>query len=124
MKLTPLSKNETGSAPETAEWEAAHEIGSLRIGSSHLFFKKRLTVYYISYDLITRLYRRVEMVGMKMCCGKGNMAFESLVICEGETELAVVHLPGTKAAKLAMEELKEKAPHASFVCPKKLPEKK
>ena len=63
------------------------------------------------------MFRRVMEVPAKMCCGKGNFAIENLVLCDNEKELAVIQLPGTKAARLLMEELKEKIPGAVFSAP-------
>ncbi|MBE5996418.1 MAG: hypothetical protein E7240_03560 [Lachnospiraceae bacterium] len=56
-------------------------------------------------------------VPAKMCCGEGSFAIENLVICDDDKELAVIQLPGTKAARLLMEELKKKMPDTVFSAP-------
>ena len=40
-----------------------------------------------------------------------------MVICSGDQELAQIQLPGEKAGKLALEELKERIPGALFTAP-------
>ena len=99
------------------EYASAHAVGVVRAGNEHLFFRVRLRTYFIRYDCIKRAFRRVTEVPAKMCCGEGNFAIENLVLCDSEKELAVIQLPGTKAARLLMEELKGKMPHADFSAP-------
>ena len=95
----------------------AHVIGSLRIGDAALFFRAGMKTYYIPYSDVTRCFRRVQLVPARMCCGRGDLAVENLVICSGETELAQIALPGEKAGKAALEELKKRIPQAVFTAP-------
>ncbi|MBQ7841348.1 MAG: hypothetical protein IJ390_12825 [Lachnospiraceae bacterium] len=101
------------------DYRDAREIGIVRLGESCLFFRKKLKIYYIPYENIERCFRRVMLVPAKMCCGKGDLAVENLVICSGEEEIAQIQIPGTKAAKILMDELKIKAPNADFTRPDK-----
>lgn len=118
MRLHPLTTSVTDAQSLEREFKEGREIGIIRLGDSCLFFRRHLKVYYIPYKDITRCFRRVMEVPMKMCCGKGEFQIENLVICSGEEEVAQLQLPGTKAARILMEELKEKAPHAQFSFPK------
>ena len=56
------------------------------------------------------------LVPAKLCCGKGELAVENLIICDEARELASVSLPGTRAAKALMEELQQRIPDAEFRC--------
>ena len=59
-------------APDlTEEYSSARRIGSLGIGTEHLFFRLRLKTYFIPYTDIKRCYRRVLLVPARMCCGRG-----------------------------------------------------
>ena len=58
-------------------------------------------------------------VNIKMCCGKGELQVENLVLSDGEQDIAVVQLPGQRAAQELMKELKERMPHADFSAPKR-----
>ena len=42
---------------------------------------------------------------------------ENLVVYAGDTEIAQIQLPGTKAARILMDELKDKVPGAQFTRP-------
>lgn len=100
------------------DYKSAREIGIIRLGESCLYFKRHLKVFYVPYKDITRCFRRVMEVPMKMCCGKGEFQIENLVICSKDQEIAQIQLPGTKAARLLMEELKVRVPHAQFTSSK------
>lgn len=118
MRFYPLTDEQTEGAQLEGEYKAAREIGKLRLGELRLYFRAGLKTYYIPYHGIHRMFRRVLAVPAKLCCGKGDFEIEHLVICgEGDRELAQIQLPGTKAAKIVMEELKKRVPEAEFGCP-------
>lgn len=122
MRFYPLL--EAGAAgedtPLDGEFQDAREIGKVKLGELHLFFKKGMKVYFIAYRDVRRLFRRIEAVPAKMCCGKGTFEIENLVICgEGDQELAQIQLPGKKAAQILMEELTERVPEAQIGKPAK-----
>ena len=119
MKFYSVTSKELDRSQLEPEYKAAHEIGVMRIGENHLFFRKMLKVYAIPNDQIKRCYRRVMMVPAKMCCGKGDLHVESIVIEDAERELAVIQMPGEKASKIAFEELKGRLTGAEFSCPPK-----
>lgn len=100
-----------------SEYKSAREIGVLRIGENCLFFRKSRKVYYIPYADVRRCFRRVLLVPAKLCCGKGQLPVESIVFYGDEGEVAQIQLPGTRAAKGAFEELKQRIPGADFTCP-------
>lgn len=109
------TKNDVNPDPTlTDEYKAGHEIGVIRVGKNNLFFKRRLKHYVIPFEEIKRMYRRVLLVPARMCCGKGDLAIENLVVCTDAGEAAVIQLPGTKAAKALIEELKELLPWVDF----------
>ena len=132
MHFLSVSENTAPALPAdpalTEEYRAAHAVGVFRVGADHLFFRAGLKYYAIPCAAVTRFFRRVQQVPAKMCCGKGNFQIESLVLCGraadgSEAELAQIQLPGVKAAKLLMEELKEKLPDAEFGVAPPEPEK-
>ena len=119
MKFQPLTDQTADAELLKSEYASAHVIGNLRIGSSILFVRLRMKTFYIPYGQITRCFRRVRLVPARMCCGRGDLAVESMVICDASGELADVQMPGEKAGKAALEELKEKIPGAEFTAPPK-----
>ena len=120
MRFMPLTASQTAEDVLASEYKVAREIGKIRLGELHFYFKKGLNVYYIPYRDIRRCFRRVMVVPAKLCCGKGNIEMENLVICGPEDkELAQIQLPGTKAAKILVEELRRLVPEAEIGSPAK-----
>ena len=110
MKYYPLTA-ELEECILDAEYKAGREIGAVTLGEPCLFFKVKRKVSYVPYADITRAFRRVPQVGMKMCCGKGTLEVENLVICGAEDkELAMIQLPGARAGVIMLEELEKKVP--------------
>lgn len=113
MKYYPV----TTAAPDGAlksDCDAGRVIGNVHLGNTYLFFKEKRKLYYIPYNDITRVFRRVMLVQTKMCCGKGNLEVENLVICGAAGELAQVQLPGARAGKILLEEIAKRVPHVQI----------
>lgn len=114
MTFTPLVSNTADPALLRQEYDSGRAIGVIRLGKEHLLFKKMWKVYYMAYTDMDRVFRRVQLVPAKLCCGKGEFQIENLVLCHDENEVAMIQLPGLKAAEALMAELKKRAPHARF----------
>lgn len=112
MKFYPLNTAEENAESLQTEYKSAQEIGKLRLGTTRLYFRSARKVYYIPYTDIYRYFRRVMLVPAKLCCGKGDLAIEHLVICDADKELAQIQLPGSHAAKVLMERMSKLAPDA------------
>ena len=103
----------------SAEYRAGHRIGVLSLGTSRLFFRKALTVYVLPYTELRRYFRRVLAVPARIgCCTGGELRIEHLVLCVSdasgaEREAAQIQLPGERAAKAVMDELRQLAPGAA-----------
>lgn len=114
MKFFPVKTAENNIAVLQADYAAARTIGNVRLGKEYLFFKEKRKQYYIPYKDLTRCFRRVLLVQTKMCCGKGNLEVENLVICGETGELAQIQLPGERAGKIVLEEISRLAPHVQI----------
>lgn len=119
MKFHALTPETVDKNILVAEYKSGREIGIVRLGETCLYFRKKFTVYYIPYTMINRCFRRVMTVPATLCCGKGNFEIENLVIHSAGEEVAQIQLPGTKAARILMDELKVKVPNGNFSSPKK-----
>ena len=95
-----------------AGYKEGREIGKARLGAKCLYFRDNLKVYYIPYEDMTRVFRRVLLIPAKMCCGKGDFEVENIVICTEKGEVAQIQLPGERAGKIMLEELSRLAPGA------------
>jgi hypothetical protein len=113
MKFYPLASE---LAPEVvmAGYKEGREIGKARLGAKCLYFRDKLRVYYIPYEDVTRVFRRVLLIPAKMCCGKGNLEVENLVVCSEKGEVAQIQLPGERAGKILLEEIVKIAPHVQI----------
>ena len=112
MKFVPLLEQSGGNL--SAEYRAGRRIGVLSLGRRHLFFRKRLTAYYLPYGSIQRYFRRVEAVPVRMgCCGDGELRLENLVLCGQDRELVQIQLPGERAALAVLDELSRRASKAA-----------
>ena len=115
MKFYPLTASQTEEQTLESEYKTARQVGKLRLGELHLYFKSGLRTYYIPYRDVRRCFRRVESVPAKLCCGNGEFQIENLVVCgDNDAELAQIQLPGTKAARLLMEDLEKRMPDVAF----------
>jgi len=114
MKFCPLASETEDRDSLASEFRTAREIGRVCMGELHLFLRVGLKTYYIPYRDVRRCFRRVQLIPAKMCCGRGDLEVENLVVCGDAGELIQVQLPGTKAAKILMEELRERIPEAEF----------
>lgn len=122
MKFYPLTGESAPGTELKGDYESARVIGGVRIGARRLYLRQGRRVGHIPYADIRRCYRRVLIVPMRMCCGKGDLELENLVIEGDGGELATVRLPGVRAAKAVMEELGKKLPEAALRCPPKAAE--
>lgn len=112
MKFYSLSTVAKEPEDLQGEYRVGREIGKIRLGDTHFFFRTMRKIFYIPYTEIHRYFRRVMLVPAKLCCGKGEFQIEHLVICGETGELAQIELPGTQAAKVLMECMNELAPKA------------
>ena len=96
------------------DYRQSREIGIVRLGKEHLYFRRLHKIYYIAYADIRRCFRRVMLVPAKLCCGRGDLEVENLVVCTDQGEAAQIQLPGAKAGKILLEELKIRLPGVSF----------
>ena len=113
MKYVPLKSEARSEADLAAQYREGRKIGVIRLGREYFFFRHFRRVYYIAYDEIGRCFRRVVAVPAKCCCGKGELQIENLVVCDDARELAVIQLPGARAAEALMEEMIRRTPDAA-----------
>ncbi|MCR4991402.1 MAG: hypothetical protein K6A38_11155 [Lachnospiraceae bacterium] len=131
MSLLHGKVNKETSVALKESLKSGHTIGSVTIAGDALFVKKGLSCFYIKYDEAQKIFRRVRRLHANICCGDGDIEVEYLVIYANDRELMEVTLPGKKAAKMLLEEIKSKAPSLDTKAPEKpesddenLPDKK
>ena len=120
MAYYPLTNTVLDNAVLDADRKGARQIGVIKLGKECFHFRSKLKNYYIPYSELQNCFRRVMGVPAKMCCGNGEFRVENLVISDGEKELAVIQLPGERAAKELIKALKEISPSTNFSVPDSL----
>lgn len=117
MKFTCINSFTHDNDELKADFKCAKKYENVMLGDHFLFFKKGLFNYcYISYDSLKFAFRRVMVVPIQ----KKEIQVDYLVIAEKRKELALIQLAGHNIAADILEDLKEKAPNAAFVCPDRL----
>lgn len=120
MKFTPLYENELNNETDkslTVRYKAGHTIGAVTVSEGYLFIKKGLRRYYIAYEAAQKIFRRIRRLHANICCGDGDIEVDYLVVMAGDKELIEVTLPGRKAAKQLMDEIKQAAPSLDTTAP-------
>ena len=116
MRFYPLgSDGEYNKTRLSAEFQAAKKWGKLFLGEEHLFFRAGwFRIGTIPYSAVSRCFRRVQLIPIKLRGSQREIRVENLVVCGEAGELAQIQLPGAEAAKNVMSELEQKIPHAEF----------
>jgi len=106
-----------GDSPQVdAEHTAAKEFGKVKIGQQWLFWRNGLRRYAIGLDKVQRIYRRVEPVYGKLCCGGRSYIIEWLVLMLHDGNELVLHIgdDAVKQAEALMVYLKEAHPNIQY----------
>ena len=75
-----------------AEYEAAKAYSKVRPGRDHLFWRSGLRRYAMPLTNVQRIYRRVEPVYGKLCCGGKSFIIEWLVLVLHDGSELVIHI--------------------------------
>lgn len=112
MKYLPLLEDEPVLEKEALvqEYKAGRELGKVCLGNDHFFFRTKLTINYISYSNIYRIFRRVQCVNVRMCCANGELQLNNIVLCSKAAELAMVDLPNEDSANAILKYFEENWP--------------
>ena len=115
--LTSGKINKEQGSALSAEFSDGHTIGSVTVSQNNLFIKKGLRRYFIAYSEADRIFRRVRRLHANICCGDGDIEVEYLVIGVNGAEVMEVTLPGKKAARMLMDEIRQTAPDLDTAAP-------
>lgn len=99
-----------------AEFSAAPAFSKVRPGQTVLFWKSGFRWYHIPFAHVERIFRRVEHVFGRLCCGGRNFDIEYLVLLlNDETEL-VIHIGDDvkRQAEALLRHLKEAHPELQY----------
>lgn len=114
MKQYTYVKNVNESADR--EFSAAESYGQIKYGETMIFWKRGLRWYVLSLAEVIRIYRRVEYVYGKICCGGDTYDMQRLVLVlknGDELEIPVGDRMEKKAVEL-MEVFQKDHPEIMF----------
>ncbi len=106
----------------TRELREGHAYGAVTVAQNNLFIRRGTRTYYMPYNDAQKIFRRVRRLHANICCGDGDIEVDYLVVMAGDKEIAEIALPGRKAAKMLMDELKSTSPETDFAAPPRDPE--
>lgn len=104
------------SAALDAEFSAAPAYGKIRPGQSVLFWKSGLYWHVIPLEGVQRIFRRVEPVYGKLCCGGKSFLIEWLVLVLADGSELVLHIGDDvkKTAEALLQWLQENHPQLQY----------
>ncbi len=99
-----------------AEFAAAKAYGNVRPGETVIFWKSGLRWCVIPVEKLQRIYRRVEPVYGKLCCGGRSYLIERLVLVLQNGEELVLRIGDDvrKEAEALFARLQELHPHIQY----------
>lgn len=99
-----------------AEFKAAKAYGSVKTGETVIFWKSGLRWCAIPVQQLQRIYRRVEPVYGKLCCGGRSYLIERLVLVLHSGEELVLRIgdDAKKEAEALFAHLQERHPHIQY----------
>lgn len=106
-----------GSDPQLdADFSAASLYGKVKPGTASLFWRFGLRWYTIPLERVERIFRRVEPVYGKLCCGGQSFIIEWLVLCLKDGTEVAVHIGDDvkKEAEALLQALKETHPQLQY----------
>lgn len=98
------------------ELEQAPVYGKVRPGRTAIFWKFGLWWYALPLEKVERIFRRVQGVYGKLCCGRQSYIIEWLVLKLRNGEEVVIHIGDDveKQAEALLEYLKQEHPEIAY----------
>ena len=99
-----------------AQFAAAPAYGKIRPGQTVLFWKSGLRWHGIGLEGIQRIFRRIETVHGRLCCGGKTYVIEWLVLIRADGSELVLHIGDEvrKKAEALLEYLKAAHPQIQY----------
>lgn len=99
-----------------SDFASAVSYGKVKPGRTGVFWRAGLHWYHIPMDQIQRIFRRVEMVHGRLCCGGKTFVIEWLVLILNDETEVVIHIGDEiqKKAENLLLALKEIHPQIAY----------
>ena len=96
------------------EYERAERVDKVRVGKTGVFFPYNLSIKYIPYKYIDRVFIRINEVNGRMCCGKAVFQYFRLVFVRDGREFIDAISEDEKAMDDALAAIAENAPQVAI----------
>lgn len=119
MRFVPL---DDGQEPEglREDLRTGRRIGPAAVGDRCLFVRRAFTVWWIPWGSVSRCFRRVEQIPVRLGCCMGQVDVEDVVVCSADAgadrERIQIRMPGRRAALALLDEIARHAPCAAVGC--------
>ena len=112
MKFLPIRPEYAIDAQDKVqnEYKSARDLTQVRVGDTMLFIRSRMKVYYMPLSVISKAFRRVNLVDVKMACCGSSLPMDSVVVCAGDDEVAEFHTGTERISNALLEELSARCP--------------
>jgi len=99
-----------------AEFATAAHYENVKLGTGHLFWKPMFRWHVIPISQSTRIFRRVQDVHGRLCCGGRSFRMEKLVLILKNGEELEIHIGDDvgKKAKALLEALQTGHPQIAY----------
>jgi len=101
---------------EDAEFSQAVRYEKVKLSTNHLYWKPMFRWHKISFSQIQRIFRRVQDVHGRLCCGGRNFRIEWIVLLLKDATELEIHLGEDvgKKAEALLEALKAAHPQLQY----------
>lgn len=100
-----------------AEFASAPAYEKIRLGNQVLFWKSGLRWHVIGLDQVQRIFRRVEPVYGKLCCGRQSFLIEWLVLILPDGQELVLHIGDNVVGSGVQQQAEALLDHLKLSCP-------
>ena len=103
----------------TADYEQAPQFDKVKVGKLGVYYRDGFKTRYMAYDLIERVFIRIQEVNGKLCCGNTVLQYFRLVFAKDGKEFADVISENEKALDEALALIAVNAPNVKIGVEKK-----
>ena len=103
----------------SADFEQAVQFDKVKVGKLGVYFRDGFKTRYLAYDLIERVFIRIQEVNGKLCCGNTVLQYFRLVFVKDGKEFADVISENEKALDEALALIAVNAPGVKIGVEKK-----
>lgn len=106
-------------AAVNADYENAPQFDKVRVGELGVYFRDGLKTRFLAYDLLERVFIRIQEVNGKLCCGNTILQYFRLVFVKDGKEFIDHISENEKALDEALALIAAKAPNVKIGVEKK-----